>query len=482
MKLSFVLFVLLSCTLCLAPSGANPGNGIVAPSQGENGKGNGPPEFLSDDDLPPGLSDNPSETVGVRFKADKKPKAQKLPAPGKKGTTIRGLDNQPIHLDLDKAETVNMFHPDRYTPSEDGASVTDNETGEVIPLAVYYIHDEKKGNDILFSMGVNNFPIHVIVSPKGKSEGNIDDIRGNIQNFQLLEGTDILVGYTDEDLDMEDVPSDVEPSEPDKEEWIPPLDAGEEGGRRTEEIEAFIDVMESYGAKPDNASHLRRAQATWSRTAYGRTCNRWDYLDVNIVTDAAFKSKFGTNYKNVAQMIFAVAQKIYWEDACIYLYMWRFENTAGNSAWRYGGTGTHIDWYLSQSYYDSSGCGSNFGHIDLLRAFCKKNFDSTYRDLWHMITSRPWSKDGAAGCGFINVCKNKDYGYGVERTWTTNVDIIGKHLAHEVGHNLGLGHLSQRTGYWVMEQGGFKATSGFWTSNADVIRNKVVESSSCGWY
>lgn len=42
------------------------------------GNGNGPPEFLRNNQLPAGLVNNPSTAVGVKFKAGKKPKVQKL--------------------------------------------------------------------------------------------------------------------------------------------------------------------------------------------------------------------------------------------------------------------------------------------------------------------------------------------------------------------------------------------------------------------
>ena len=111
------------------------GNGNSNGNGNGNGKGKGKedgdfmPEFLSYNNLPQGLLNNPSQAVGVDLKAGKVLRGQKTPnLTGKKKATIRGLDDKPIKLDLATAERFNVYHPNQYTVSRDGSYVTENET------------------------------------------------------------------------------------------------------------------------------------------------------------------------------------------------------------------------------------------------------------------------------------------------------------------------------------------------------------------
>lgn len=264
---------------------ARPGDQFVRNGNNGNNNGNGHgkdddndsmPEFLTDGELPGELVGNPSQTVGVDFKAGKKPKSQKLPGfANKKSVIIRGLDNKPIKLDLESSERVNVYHPDQYTLSDDGTHVTDNETGEVIQLTTFFATDKKNNFEVMYSLDEQGYLNYARVTPKGSDEEGPEseedfelemERKGAIQNFQLLDGTDILVGYEDDDIDLTNAPSfgDVEM----------PEDVTESGDDMEDEV---------------NGERRRRMQRTDAVTAYGKTCYAWDFLTVRITTDRKFR-------------------------------------------------------------------------------------------------------------------------------------------------------------------------------------------------
>ena len=442
--------------------------GLQSQGQGQGqGQANGPPEFVPDNKVPPGLIDNPSGIVGVDFKPGRRPTAQGVPnIKANPRATIRGLDESPIELDTSTAERINVFHPDQFTLSADGTYVTNNETGEIFQLTVFYQSDETRGRNIMYSTDEDGMIMHVRVAPKKKPDEDDETVVMQVQNFQHLPDSDLLIGYSDDDIDL----------------LANPASGGDmaDGNAEKPVPESFQELFDSPEQAGDGNRH-RRTQVTYPTTRFGKTCSRWDYLDVNILTDRAFKTHWSIsgNDKAVAQAIFAEAAEIYWKESCVYLYMFRYESSVGNSGWQYNGLS--IDDYLD--YYSTSGCGSQYGALDLLRYFCYTMKDSYYRDAWHLFSGIDYTDGGTVGCAYTDTCQSKNYGYGVNHmTYTTNLRLRAVLFAHELGHNLGLDHLSTTNGYWVMEPNLNTAPFDLTPTNANYVRNKVVESSTCGWY
>lgn len=419
------------------------------------------PQFLRDNELPPGLVNNPSEAMGVDFKIGRAPRSQKVPdLTGKKATMILGLDNKPIKLHPETDERINVYHPDQFTLSADGSYVTSNETGEVIMLTVFYASDEKNELDITYSIDESGYLATARVSPKSaagdepaEGERKVQGKEKQVQNFQRLHNSDILVGYTDDDMDMTNMPvyGDMAP-ELDLPE-IPIEEAKAEGGNR-------------------------RAQATFPLTRFGKTCNTWDYLDVRIATDQRFKNVY-SSHQSRAQAVFAEASEIYWLESCVYLYMWGYESTVSNSNWVTPWYGWSWDFLVG--YLTGSGCGE-FGALQIMSETVQARQNSAYRDAWHMFSGVNFDGN-TIGCAWTNVCQSKTHGFGVNQiTFTSNLRLQGVLFAHELGHNLGLNHLSSTNGYWVMEPSVNMAPFDLTPTHASNVNSKVVQSSSCGWY
>ena len=173
---------------------------------------NGMPEFLNDNELPPGLKDNPSKALGIKFKkkpgffgiqSQYIPKAQRvMNVKENKRVIIRGLDNKPIKLDLDSAERLNVYSTKTFTLSDDESYVTDKKTGEVYQLNCFYTSNED--HQISWSTDEDGNISNVHVIPKlAKGEELTHNTLGG-QTFQAFPGYDdnnIVVGYLDEELD-----------------------------------------------------------------------------------------------------------------------------------------------------------------------------------------------------------------------------------------------------------------------------------------
>ena len=418
------------------------------------------PEFFSDINLQ-GLLDNSSEALGVILKAGKKNRGQKLPdLSGTDKTTIIGLDNKPIKLDIKTSDRINVYHPDIYSLSKDGTYVTENETGEVFPLNVFYASDEDNEIDIVYSLDEDGYLETVRVSPKASedwptSEEEFEaemEKNGKTQNFQRF--SNVLVGYIDEDLDLSTAPK---------------FDS-------TKKISEEDNEMGMTQGDEDH-SHHRRTQRTDAFSAFGKTCSTWDFLTVRIATDKKFKDRY-PDHKSRAQAIFAEATEIYWKESCVWLYMLSYESTVGNSNWNTP-NGKHIDTIFSPSRV-YSGCGG-YGVLDVFQDTVKARRSHEHRDFWHLFTGANMSWD-AAGCAYVNVCRSKDAGYGVnDMQWTNNLRWQAVLFAHELGHNLGLNHHNFRSGRYVMEPTVNNAYYDFDPGNANYVRNKVVYSNKCGW-
>jgi hypothetical protein len=456
------------------------GNGNGNGNANNGGNANGPPDFLTEDELPPGLVDNPSGVVGVNFKPGRKVAAQKLPDKANPRRPIRGLDNRAIELNTQVAEPINVFDPVEYLLSDDGTFVTDVRSGVTIPLFVFYLNDEANGMDVTFSLDDNGDIAHVRIAPK-----DVPDEAGNeavpVQNFQRLSGSDVLVGYFDDDMDLSQLPAYGDPVNSDavnekpsniSSTLAPIPEEGEEDGDNGTRRRGLVGNKATHS--DTDGDTRRRAQATSTASAYGKTCNVWDYLGVNIVTDQTF-SNYYSSHSSQAQAIFAEAQKIYWKESCVWLYMPRYENSVGDSDWTWGTT--TFDAYL-RYYGQQYGCN---GALDILAFFGKNKRPSENRDVWHLFSHSNWQ--GAAGCAWVNTCKSADTGYGVSRfNWTTNLRLQAVTFAHELGHNLGLNHLSSSNGYYVMEAAASPARYDLHPTYANYVRDKVVYSSNCGWY
>jgi len=170
---------------------------------------NGMPKFLNDNELPPGLKDNPSKALGIKFKkkpgkgtqSQYIPKAQRvMNVKENKSVIIRGLDNKPIKLDLDSAERLNVYSTKTFTLSDDESYVTDKKTGEVYQLNCFYTSDED--HQISWSTDEDGNISNVHVIPKlAKDEEFAPNTLG--QTFQAYPGADnVVVGYLDEEVDM----------------------------------------------------------------------------------------------------------------------------------------------------------------------------------------------------------------------------------------------------------------------------------------
>lgn len=98
-------------------------------------------------------------------------------------------------LDVDKAERVNHFDPERFQVSDDGTYVTNKETREVFPLTVFFYNDEENGASITFGLDeAEEVLLHARVVPKNKHE------RGKSQNFHFWVDKDNQGRDKDKDL------------------------------------------------------------------------------------------------------------------------------------------------------------------------------------------------------------------------------------------------------------------------------------------
>lgn len=159
------------------------------------------PDFVDDSTLPKGLD----KKLGVEFKPGKKPKGQKTPkiTQSKKKAIIRGLDHKPIKIDLETSERINVYSPEQFTLSNDGTYVTENESGQVFKLNTFYASDDKNQQDVMYSLDEDGYLTDVRVFPK---DGIEKDKKGDAQNFQQLEETDILMGFYDSYVDTSNNP------------------------------------------------------------------------------------------------------------------------------------------------------------------------------------------------------------------------------------------------------------------------------------
>lgn len=289
------------------------------------------------------------------------------------------------------------------------------------------------------------------------NDGNGHGKKGKIQNFQRLDNTNVLVGYVDEDLDMSNAPAfgDIALPEDDAE-------------------------IEGNGGN----TRRRRTQASNTVVPFGKTCTAWDWLDVRIATDKKFKNSY-EDHTSRAQAVFAEAAEIYWKESCVSLYMWSYESTVGNSNWVTPFFGWSWDFMVTFSH--ESGCPDSnqvpkFGALQILQSTVNVRQYNAYRDAWHMFSGVNFSRT-TIGCAYFNPCKSKLFGFGVnEITFNTNLHLQAVLFAHELGHNMGLRHLSSTAGNWIMEPNINFAPYGFTDTNADSVKDKVVYISGCGWY
>lgn len=180
-----------------------------------------------------------------------------------------------------------------------------------------------------------------------------------------------------------------------------------------------------------------------------------------------------------AQAVFAEAQQIYWKESCVWIYMYGYESTVGNSNY-ITTNGQHLDTRLANGA--NSGC-SNYGMLDIFQETMNAKRSGAYRDAWHLFTGARMVDGSNVGCAYRDRCQSRYSGYGVNWiTFTTNLRLQAVLFAHELGHNLGLRHLGVRYGKWVMEPSVNLAPYDLEPNNAVAVRNKVVYSSSCGWY
>ena len=471
----------------------NYGVGVGSGQDGHPGKGLGQkPGFLDGEDLPPGLVDNPSGAVGVKFKPGRKPKVQRNPNWANGKSKLLGIDNNVIDLDLDAAQPINVFAPEQFKESEDGKFVTNIETGEIIPLTVFFLSDEKKGMDIKFATDEDGNIFNVRAKPKIRDEED-EAIEAKIQNFQTIPGTNMLAAYTDDDVDLSDAPSFGDIPTSTLEKPLPPSFTqklnGVDGGGRTRALYGsdLEQTKKSDKMEVENPrDKSRRTQASYSVTLFGRTCTSWDWLDVRIATDQLFAATY-SNHQSRAQAIFAEAAEIYWNESCVRLYMWSYGHTVGNTDYTLD---IPIFWTTISLPWDSyanglpSGCTADYGGLDLLKALGQQNFAGAYRDAFHMFTGINFTDGSTVGCAWIDACKSEEWGYGVnDMTWTTSLRFQGVEFAHELGHNLGLGHNSCTSPFrWVMCPSINSAVWDLHPTDASNVRSDVVDSSSCGWY
>lgn len=406
-------------------------------------------QFLEEDSLPPRLVDNPSDALGVDFLPGKRPKAQFLPNMKSKSPEILGLDEKIIVLDFAKAERINVFNPEMYKESDDGTFVTDLETGETIPLTVFFFEDEEvDGNEVLFALDDDSHLFHVRVTPKrnrnGSNEGKVKP--ASSQHFMRLpDGSNLLVGYMSDDVDLSK---------------IPPLN---EAVRPKEDFSDKIDDGMDAGKKSGTMRRGRRLQASTStKTMYGQTCKRWDYFDVVIYTDRWFQKQYSSHSAHV-QAIVAEAAEMYWKESCVHVYIWKYTATV---------------WQDNLSSVTCSRYLANFRNGRI-------RYDSSiYRDIFHLFTAGPnFNGDTTIGCAYLDQCKNKDWGYGVNNFGFSNdLRLQAVLFAHEAGHNIGLNHISTTNGNWVMEPTINFAPFDLHPNNADTVASKILGSSKCGWY
>lgn len=435
------------------PAGSGSGNngGTVVYTSASND-----PEYLKDSQLPPGFVRDPSRVVGVDFKSGRKPTAQRLPPRGRGRKVIKGFDKDcAIELDPAKAEVINMYNPDNYALSDDGTYVINSVSGEVIPLTAYYQHDEKCQNDIVWAVDEYESLFHVRVTPKSKPLEGREMLM--VQNFQRIDGTEILVGYLDDDVDLTQSPrcdNDVKAgrvAKPVPDELVGVSTKNRNNGQR------------GYGGRKLQAS-------SYPITRFGKTCTTFDYLNVAITTDEKFKQVYAYDQARV-QAIVAEASQIYWLESCVYLQIPAYENTIRNN-WVW-------EEYPQHQMY--SGCTSPFGSIDMLRWEAKYFHDHVDRDAWHLFSGILF-QDGYA-CSWQDTCKSTDFGYGVEHmTWTTSLRYQAVLFAHELGHNLDLPQLSTDNGYWMMEPYVSLAPYNMYPSNGGAVQTEVLGTSMCGTF
>lgn len=516
-------YPIISVSLLLLSAGGATEARRLGNRNDENDRGNngnvGPPKFLLDEELPPGLVNNPSLTVGMKFKTGIKPKVQKMPNKGSnKKKPIMGLDGKEIHLDLDTAERINIFNPEKFQLSEDGTYVTDLDKNKIIPLNTFYFNDEDHDTDVTLALEDDMTSLmYVRVGPKNPrgteqedDEKEVNDLKlhgKKFQNFQHLSGTDLLIGYYDDDLEMpnlpgtSDVATNVEKPIPEDFPVVPrERPNGKEGGirrRQKENLDNELKLTPS-GEKPLKSQNTtqsiskggRRAQATTSKTLWGRTCYQWDYLDIALVTDEQFRDTYPYDYWR-ARAIFTEAASIYWKASCVHLWIYSYDSTVDDPTWTWHGH--NMDTILS--WVPDSGCGTDYGTLQVFRQVCIDNKDSLYRDAMHLFTGNLFTNDGHWGCAWGDyngerACHSKNIGYGVESmTSTADLRLQAVIFAHELGHNLNLLHYVPTQPYlqdkFVMQGSANPAPWGFGSGNAYKIGYNVVwgpDSDKCGWY
>lgn len=218
-------------------------------------------------------------------------------------------------------------------------------TGETITLNYFYAEDKVQGTEISFALDDDgklfNARVAKKVTPKEKENPHRPP---RVQNFVRVEESDVLAAYVDDDVDYSQYAAFGEDPMPSESKELPP---------GAPELE--IPQTNANGKTENKFGGNRKLQkANYARTAYGKTCYGFDWLDVSIMTDTLFKNRY-YYHQSRAQAIFAEAAEIFWKESCVQLYM--LDYTHADPTWE----------YWAQYYGGHSGCGSTYGALDLLK-------------------------------------------------------------------------------------------------------------------
>ena len=408
------------------------------------------PDFLSDNEIPPGLRDNPGQALKVDFKPGRKAKFQNAPPKEAKSKKIRDLNGKTINLE--KTERINPFDEELYEVNSEGSHVIHKKTGDTYFLGSYFY---KKGNDqIEFAVDENDDLMYVRVStrPKpNKFKATVDPEMGNTdpvpaQNFQR-EGN-FLIGFFDDDLDLDALNAK--------------FDFGNEV--MEDEVEDENEGAKEHPVRTDPGG--RRLEAiNYPRTMYSHTCNAFDHIRVNLQLDAEMEDFYGGPFGGGfrALLIFNGAKEMFWTDLCVELRLGEIRYSHNSPAW------------MASPHRFTSGC-NGYG---AMQAFANMFYpDPSVRDVWHLLSGVP-----IGGCTWLRQCQSsKAFGVG-HMTWTDTLRLQQVWFARILAHNLGATILPFTYGLWVMEPWVTTAPWGFsYYVTEDEVDNYLDPRPWCGAY
>lgn len=367
-----------------------------------------------------------------------------------------------ITLDVNQAELLNPFSPDQYEQSDDGAFVTDMNTGHTIPLVTYYMHDHETGDDVTFSIDPYNGNVeYVRIRPK-----DLDPALG-FQIFEMIEGS--FAGYYDTDVEVS----------------FPAESCDDPGNNPLPEgwLDGILEAAQGPAAESSSEGSTRHRQMrSFQLEKFGHTCQVYDAVSIVLVTDTHFADFHGGNHESYAQTIFNEASVEFWRQSCILLWISQYRHTGDEIGVR---NTMGYAWEMFDHLNRRSGCGEDeYGAMEIFKELFLMFHDDLNRDFAYLFTGIRF-EDLNAGCAWRDSCQFNEWSYGMVSTnhLNSNFGSQVKTIAHELGHSLSLVDDTSSPGcQFIMQQSCGTAPSGFDPANAAIMHNRVVGQSNCGYF